>query len=72
MGRRPPRGEQMVLGYPEYGVRFREPMPDYAAWARGCGGFGVHVAKPGDLEQALRDALAYSGPALVDVAVDPN
>ncbi len=64
--------EQMVLGYPEYGVRFREPMPDYAAWARGCGGFGVRVAKPGDLEQALREALAHPGPALVDVAVDPN
>jgi pyruvate dehydrogenase (quinone)/pyruvate oxidase len=39
--------EQMVLGYPEYGVRFREPMPDYAAWARGCGGFGVRVPSPG-------------------------
>ena len=27
--------EQMVLGYPEHGVRFGEPVPDYAAWARG-------------------------------------
>jgi pyruvate dehydrogenase (quinone) len=64
--------EQMVLGYPEYGVRFGEPTPDYAAWARGCGGFGAHVAKPGDLEPALSEAFAYRGPALVDVAVDPN
>ncbi len=39
--------EQMVLGYPEHGVRFGEPLPDYAAWARGCGGFGVHVAQAG-------------------------
>jgi pyruvate dehydrogenase (quinone)/pyruvate oxidase len=37
--------EQMVLGFPEHGVRFGEPLPDYAAWARGCGGFGVHVEK---------------------------
>jgi pyruvate dehydrogenase (quinone)/pyruvate oxidase len=64
--------EQMVLGYPEHGVRFGERLPDYAAWARGCGGFGVQVSKPGDLPGALREALAHPGPALVDVAVDPN
>ncbi len=30
--------EQMVLGYPEHGVRFTNPQPDYAAWATACGG----------------------------------
>src|SRR3954447_4797519 len=40
--------EQMVLGYPEHGVRFGEPHPDFSAWARGCGGWGVHVGTPGD------------------------
>jgi pyruvate dehydrogenase (quinone) len=64
--------EQMVLGYPEHGVRFGQPLPDYAAWARAAGGFGVRVEKPGDLTGALEDAFAHSGPALVDVAVDPN
>jgi pyruvate dehydrogenase (quinone) len=64
--------EQMVLGYPEHGVRFGRPVPDYAAWARGCGGLGLHVDKPAELEGALRQAFAYDGPALVDVAVDPN
>jgi pyruvate dehydrogenase (quinone) len=64
--------EQMVLGFPEYGVRFGEPIPDYAAWARGCGGFGVHVEKPAELTGALQEALDHPGPALVDVAVDPN
>ena len=64
--------EQMVLGYPEHGVRFGEPPADFAAWARGCGAFGAQVAKAGALEPALREALAHSGPALVDVAVDPN
>jgi pyruvate dehydrogenase (quinone) len=54
------------------GVRFGEPQPDYAAWARGCGGFGLHVTKAGDHEPALREAFAHAGPALVDVAVDPN
>jgi pyruvate dehydrogenase (quinone) len=64
--------EQMVLGYPEHGVRFGDPEPDYAAWARAAGGHGVHVAKAGDVPDAIASALAVSGPALVDVAVDPN
>ncbi len=64
--------EQMVLGYPEYGARYGAPQPDFAAWARGCGGYGVHVEKPRELAGALRAALAHPGPALVDVAVDPN
>jgi pyruvate dehydrogenase (quinone) len=64
--------EQMVLGFPEHGVRFGEPVPQYAAWARGCGGFGVSVTKPDDLPGAMEEAFAHKGPALVDVAVDPN
>jgi pyruvate dehydrogenase (quinone) len=64
--------EQMVLGYPEHGVRFGAPQPDYSAWARACGGFGVHVAKAADLPDALSAALAHDGPSLVDVSVDPN
>jgi pyruvate dehydrogenase (quinone) len=66
------RWEQMVLGFPEHEVRFGEPVPQYAAWARGCGGFGVSVTKPDDLPGAMEEAFAHKGPALVDVAVDPN
>jgi thiamine pyrophosphate-dependent acetolactate synthase large subunit-like protein len=47
-------------------------LPDYAAWARGCGGYGVHVDKLAALPDVLREAFAHDGPALVDVAVDPN
>jgi pyruvate dehydrogenase (quinone)/pyruvate oxidase len=64
--------EQMVLGFPEHGVRFGQPLPDYAAWARAAGGYGVHVSKAAELPDALRHALHVDGPALVDVAVDPN
>jgi pyruvate dehydrogenase (quinone) len=64
--------EQMVLGYPEHGVRFGEPRPDYAAWARACGALGVHVDKADQVAGALREALDHPGPALVDVAVDPD
>ncbi len=64
--------EQMVLGYPEHGVRFGDPQPDYAGWARSAGGYGVRVEKAAELPDALATAFAVDGPALVDVAVDPN
>lgn len=64
--------EQMILGYPEYAVRHREPEADFAAWARACGGYGAKVTKAGDLPDAVRDALAHPGPALVDCDVNPN
>ncbi len=64
--------EQMVLGFPEHGVRFGDPHPDFAAWARGCGGFGARVEKSGDLRPTLTEAFTHAGPALVDVAVDPD
>jgi pyruvate dehydrogenase (quinone) len=64
--------EQMVLGYPEHGVRYPDPAADFAAWATACGGFGAKVSRPGKLEDAVRAALAHDGPALIDVDVDPN
>ncbi|MGV9302904.1 thiamine pyrophosphate-binding protein [Nonomuraea sp. NPDC003727] len=64
--------EQMVLGYPEHGVRYAEPWADYSSWATACHGFGAKVTRPGDLRGAVERALAHDGPALVDVDVDPN
>jgi pyruvate dehydrogenase (quinone)/pyruvate oxidase len=62
--------EQLALGYPEYGVRY--PAMDFARWAESCGGRGIRVEKPGDLEPAIREAFEYDGPALVDVMVNPD
>ena len=64
--------EQMVLGYPEHGVRFPAPVADFAAWATACGGYGAKVDNPKKVEWAIKDALAFNGPALVDIDVDPN
>jgi pyruvate dehydrogenase (quinone)/pyruvate oxidase len=64
--------EQMVLGYPEHGVRFEKPEGDFAAWATACGGFGRKVTEAGELPGTIREALAFDGPSLVDVDVDPN
>jgi pyruvate dehydrogenase (quinone)/pyruvate oxidase len=63
--------EQMVLGYPEYGVRYDKPT-DYAGWGAASIGFGVMVDKPDKLEEAVRDALNHPGPAIVDVHVNPD
>jgi pyruvate dehydrogenase (quinone)/pyruvate oxidase len=64
--------EQMVLGYPEHGVRYDQPEADFAAWARACGGFGAKITRSGDVAPAIQQALAHDGPALVDVDVNPN
>jgi pyruvate dehydrogenase (quinone) len=63
--------EQMALGYPEYGVRYPTHM-HFAPWAQASGGLGIRVEKVGDVEPAIKEALAHPGPALVDVAVNPD
>lgn len=64
--------EQMVLGYPEHGVRYPEPFTDFSSWARACHGYGAKVTRAADLPGAVRAALAHDGPALVDVDVNPD
>jgi pyruvate dehydrogenase (quinone)/pyruvate oxidase len=63
--------EQVVLGYPEYGVRFDHRI-DFAQVAQACGALGSTVERAGDLEAAVRAALDHPGPALVDCRVNPH
>ena len=63
--------EQMVLGYPEFGVRHRG-IANFAPWAEACGAKGIRVEKGAELEGAVAEALAYPGAALVDVVVNPD
>jgi pyruvate dehydrogenase (quinone) len=64
--------EQMILGYPEYGVRHSPPPADFAALATANGAFGAKVTRPDDVRAAVRQALSHQGPALVDVDVNPD
>ena len=64
--------EQMVLGYPEHGVRYPEPFVNYAAFAEANGGLGIKVERPADVRAAIQQALSHAGPALVDVNVNPD
>lgn len=57
--------EQKAAGYLDANVDLQNP--DFAAVARDIGFFGVRVTRSDALEDALRQALAHDGPALVDV-----
>ena len=64
--------EQMVLGYPEYGVRHPDPFVDYTALATANGALGIKVTGPAEVRPAISQALSHDGPALVDVNVNPD
>jgi thiamine pyrophosphate-dependent acetolactate synthase large subunit-like protein len=64
--------EQMILGYPEHGVRYPGSYADYSGIATANGAYGIKVRQPGDLAGAIRQALDHDGPALVDVDVNPE
>lgn len=63
--------EQLVMeGNPQYGVEL-QPI-DFAAVARACGAAGYTIEKPEEAASTLREALAVSGPAIVEAVVDAN
>jgi pyruvate dehydrogenase (quinone) len=62
--------EQMVfLGNPEYGCDL-QPI-DFAAFARACGATGFTIEDPKHCGDVLDQALASTGPVIVDAVVDP-
>jgi thiamine pyrophosphate-dependent acetolactate synthase large subunit-like protein len=60
--------EMKASGFLPTGVSLDNP--DFGAVARAAGIYGVRVEDPGDLENAVRDAFAHDGPALVDVVTN--
>jgi len=60
--------EQRAGHWPVWQTALRNP--DFAAYAKSCGGLGIRVERPDGLHQALRRALAYDGPSLVEVMSD--
>ncbi|MGD2100637.1 MAG: thiamine pyrophosphate-binding protein [Acidimicrobiia bacterium] len=45
--------------------------PDFAEFARNCGGFGVRVGKVDELDDGVSAGLAHRGPAIVQIDADP-
>jgi thiamine pyrophosphate-dependent acetolactate synthase large subunit-like protein len=62
--------QMMFLGNPEYECDL-QPI-DFAAVADAMGIKGYRVVLPEDCGHILDQALALSGPALVEATVDPN
>ena len=62
--------EMEVAGLPHYGVELKNP--NFATLAQAIGIKGLRVENPAEVRPALEEALASSGPALVDVVTDPN
>jgi acetolactate synthase I/II/III large subunit len=46
--------------------------PDFAAFARSFGAYGERVTATGDFPAALERALEADGPALLELACDPE
>ena len=46
--------------------------PNFALFAQNCGAMGVRVEATEDLDEALENALAHPGPALVEIIADPE
>ena len=57
--------EMKAAGIVNFGTELTNP--DFAAVAQSMGVFGRRVERPAELEQALLDAFAVSGPAVIDV-----
>ena len=57
--------EMKAAGIVNFGTDLHNP--NFAAVAQAMGMFGRRVEQPAELEQAIADAFAYDGPALIDV-----
>ncbi len=62
--------EQEEGGLPEFGTVLKNP--DLAAVATAMGLTGIRVTEAGDVDGAVRAALAHPGPALLDVLTNAN
>ena len=62
--------EMLVEGMPEFETD-HDPL-NFADIATGIGIKSIRVEKPKEVRKAVREALAYDGPVLVEFVTDPN
>jgi pyruvate dehydrogenase (quinone) len=64
------RHPQQEAGLVPFGVDFKNP--NFARVAEAMGAKGIRLEDPGDVRNALNEALSYKdGPVVVDAVVDP-
>jgi pyruvate dehydrogenase (quinone) len=62
--------EMEVAGLPDWQTDMYNP--DFAMVAKAMGIKGITVTDPEEAKQALREALMFNGPALINIFTDPN
>ncbi|MDD1663067.1 MAG: thiamine pyrophosphate-dependent enzyme [Methanomicrobiales archaeon] len=62
------RVEQQMEHYPNFGTDLLNP--DFAAYADACGGRGIRVTRPEELEPAIRKAMDLDTVVIIDVETD--
>ena len=61
--------EAELIAVPAWKKAIDFPNPDYVGLARACGGVGFKAEKPGELREAIDNALKAEGPAIIDCVV---
>jgi thiamine pyrophosphate-dependent acetolactate synthase large subunit-like protein/rubredoxin len=62
--------EQKVENYPNWQTELYNC--DFAEYAQNCGGAGIKVTDPGELDSALQKVLSLDSPVIVDIETDPR
>jgi len=62
--------EQRVENYPNWQTDLYNC--NFAQYAQNCGGIGINVANPEELESAVEKVLLSKDPAIVDIDTDPR
>jgi pyruvate dehydrogenase (quinone) len=62
--------EMEVAGLPDWQTEMHNP--DFAMVAKAMGMKGITVSDPDEAKQAIREALMFNGPVLINIFTDPN
>jgi pyruvate oxidase len=62
--------EQKMEGYQNFGTDLLNP--DFARYAEACGGIGLTVSRPEELEKTVKQTLGLKKPVLINVMTDAN
>ncbi len=63
---------QQLLHGERYSQSWSEALPDFVKLAEAFGCKGIKVDHPGDLDDAIREMIAYDGPVVMDVLVEKH
>ena len=63
---------QELLHGERYSSSYSEALPDFVKLADAFGCKGIHVHDPDDLDEAIKEMLAYDGPVIMDCLVEKH